>query len=71
MVYFINTLIVPFAIKGSFETWGKTRTLPKLFNEIVIQFGQPITDFNKDESVSNNPIRLNSCYWSISLFTFE
>ena len=44
-----NTVIVPFAIKGGFETWGKTRILPKLFNEIVIQFGQPITDFNKDE----------------------
>lgn len=44
-----NTPIVPFAIKGGFETWGKTRKLPKLFNEIVIQFGQPITEFDRDE----------------------
>ena len=44
-----NAPIVPFAIKGGFETWGKTRKLPKLFNEIVIQFGQPITsnDYNE------------------------
>ncbi len=41
--------IVPFAIKGGFETWGKTRVLPKLFNNIVIQFGQPITDVQRDE----------------------
>lgn len=41
--------IVPFAIKGGFETWGQTRRLPKLFNTIVIQFSQPITDFNRDE----------------------
>jgi len=44
-----STPIIPFAIKGGFETWGKNRKLPKLFNEIVIQFGQPITDFNQDE----------------------
>jgi len=44
-----NAPIIPFAIKGGFETWGKTRRLPKLFNEIVIQFGQPITsnDYNE------------------------
>ena len=44
-----NAPIIPFAIKGGFETWGKTRILPKLFNEIVIQFGQPITsnDYNE------------------------
>lgn len=41
--------IVPFAIKGGFETWGKTRILPKLFNNIIIQFGQPITDVQRDE----------------------
>ena len=44
-----NSPIIPFAIKGGFETWGRGRILPKLFNEIVIQFGQPITDFDKDE----------------------
>lgn len=44
-----NTPIIPFAIKGGFETWGQTRKLPKLFNTIVIQFGQPITDFDRDE----------------------
>ena len=41
--------IVPFAIKGGFETWGGNRMLPKLFNTIVIQFGQPIKDYEKDE----------------------
>ena len=44
-----NTPIIPFAIKGGFESWGRNRRLPKLFSEIVIQFGQPITDFEKDE----------------------
>ncbi len=44
-----NTPIIPFAIKGGFETWGQTRKLPKLFNTIVIQFGQPITNFDRDE----------------------
>ena len=44
-----DTPIIPFAIKGGFETWGRGRKLPKLFNEIVIQFGQPIKDFDCDE----------------------
>ena len=44
-----NCSIVPFAIKGGFESWGRTRKLPKLFNTIVIQFGQPITDLERDE----------------------
>lgn len=44
-----NSPIIPFAIKGGFETWGRGRILPKLFNEIVIQFGQPITEFEKEE----------------------
>ena len=44
-----NCPIVPFAIKGGFETWGKGRKLPKLFNHIVIQFGQPVYADNKDE----------------------
>ena len=41
--------IVPFAIKGGYETWGKQRKLPKLFNKIVIQFGQPLYHHEKDE----------------------
>lgn len=44
-----NAPIIPFAIKGGFETWGGNRKLPKLFNTIIIQFGQPITDFNPSE----------------------
>ncbi len=44
-----NAPIIPFAIQGGFETWGKTRKFPKLFNTIVIQFGQPIKDFDCDE----------------------
>lgn len=44
-----NTPIVPFAIKGGFETWGKHRGLPKLFNTIVIEFGQPLTELEADE----------------------
>ena len=43
-----NTPIVPFSIKGGFESWSHVHS-PKLFNEIVIQFGQPLTDFDKDE----------------------
>lgn len=41
--------IVPFSIKGGFETWNKTQKLPKFFNTIVIQFGQAYTDLSKDE----------------------
>lgn len=41
--------IVPFSIKGGFETWNKSRKLPKFFNTIIIQFGQPVTDLTKDE----------------------
>ena len=44
-----DTPIIPFAIKGGFETWGRGRKLPKLFNEIVVQFGQPVAEFDKDE----------------------
>ena len=43
-----NAPIVPFSIKGGFESWNPVHK-PKLFNEIVIQFGQPITDFEGDE----------------------
>ncbi len=42
--------IVPFAIKGGFESWGGNRIFPKLFNNIIIQFGEAISDFdNKNE----------------------
>lgn len=41
--------IIPFAIKGGFETWGKKRKLPKLFNHIVIQFGQPLYNPEQNE----------------------
>lgn len=44
-----NAPVIPFAIKGGFETWGGNRKLPKLFNTIVIQFGQAITEFERDE----------------------
>ncbi|MCD7880008.1 MAG: MFS transporter [Candidatus Gastranaerophilales bacterium] len=44
-----NCPIVPFAIKGGFEAWGKIRRKPKLFTKIVIQFGQPVTDLSVDE----------------------
>ena len=41
--------VVPFAIKGGFETWNKKRKLPKFFNTLVIQFGQPLTDVSMGE----------------------
>lgn len=41
--------IIPFAIKGGFEAWGKNKKFPKLFKTIVIQFGQPVTDLNCNE----------------------
>ena len=44
-----NCPIIPFAIKGGFEAWGRNKKLPKLFKTIVIQFGQPITDLERDE----------------------
>ncbi len=43
-----NTPIIPFSIKGGFESWSHVHS-PKFFNEIVIQFGHPITDFSADE----------------------
>ena len=44
-----NCPIIPFAIKGGFEAWGRFRKNPKLFTTIIIQFGQPITDLSSDE----------------------
>lgn len=48
--------IVPFAIKGGFESWGRNRALPRLFNTIIIQFGQPITDCDYNESTPEKEI---------------
>ncbi len=50
MAQHANCPIVPFAIKGGFESWGRNRILPKLFNNIVIQFGQPINIENYGEN---------------------
>ena len=44
-----STPIIPFAIKGGFEAWGKIRKNPKLFTKIVVQFGQPVTDLSGTE----------------------
>ncbi|MBQ9246519.1 MFS transporter [bacterium] len=52
-----NCPIVPFAIKGGFETWNKKRRLPKFFNTLVIQFGQPINDLSLDEKELTNELR--------------
>lgn len=41
--------IIPFAIHGGFETWGLTRYVPKLFNSLIIQFGQAIKQVDRDE----------------------
>ena len=44
-----NAPVVPFVIQGGFETWGKKQMLPRIFGKLVIQFGQPLTHFEKDE----------------------
>lgn len=44
-----NAQIIPFAIHGGFETWGLTRYVPKFFNTLTIQFGQPIKQVDRDE----------------------
>ena len=49
MAQHADCAIVPFAISGGFEAWGKTRILPKLFNSITIQFGQPVKELHRDE----------------------
>lgn len=49
MAQHADCAIVPFAISGGFEAWGKTRILPKLFNKITIQFGQPVKELYRDE----------------------
>jgi len=49
MAQHADCAIVPFAISGGFEAWGKTRIFPKLFNKITIQFGRPVRDLARDE----------------------
>ncbi|MBR5555306.1 MFS transporter [bacterium] len=49
MAQYADCAIVPFAISGGFEAWGRTRILPKLFNSITIQFGQPVKELQRDE----------------------
>ena len=50
MAQHANCPIIPFAIKGGFESWGRNRVLPKLFGNIVIQFGQPVYVDNYPEN---------------------
>ncbi len=59
--------IVPFAIKGGFETWNKSRRLPKFFNTIVIQFGQIIEDVERDEKEIAKDLQLRVNYMKHSL----
>jgi len=53
--------IVPFAISGGYETWGAKRVLPKFFNQITIQFGQPVKDLERGEKeiASELQVRVN------------
>ena len=62
-----NSPIIPFAIKGGFETWGRGRILPKLFNEIVIQFGQPITEFERNEKEIAHELQIRVNFMKKSL----
>lgn len=41
--------IIPFAIQGGYETWNKKIMLPKFFNKLTIQFGQPVEYHGRDE----------------------
>ena len=59
--------IVPFAIKGGFETWNKKRKLPKFFNTVVIQFGQPIADLDKGEKELTQELRSRVNFMKTSL----
>ena len=59
--------IVPFAIRGGFEAWGKIRKNPKLFTTIIVQFGQPITDISKDEKTLTKELQAKVEYMKASL----
>ena len=62
-----NCPIIPFSIKGGFEAWGKIRKNPKLFTTIIIQFGQPITDFEADEKEIAKELQQRVGYMKASL----
>lgn len=62
-----NCPIVPFAIKGGFEAWGKFRKLPKLFSTIIVQFGQAITDISGDEKEITRELQQKVQYMKASL----
>ncbi len=62
-----NAPIIPFAIKGGFEAWGKYRLLPKFFAPIIIQFGQPIADFDRDEKEISRELRQRVLFMKNSL----
>ena len=62
-----NCPIVPFAIRGGFEAWGKFRKQPKLFTTIIVQFGQPITDISKDEKTLTKELQAKVEYMKASL----
>ena len=62
-----NCPIVPFAIRGGFEAWGKIRKNPKLFTTIIVQFGQPITDISKDEKTLTKELQAKVEYMKASL----
>ena len=59
--------IVPFAIKGGFETWGKWRRFPKLFNTIIIQFGQPVKELNRNEKEISHELQTRVNFMKKSL----
>lgn len=62
-----NCPIIPFAIKGGFEAWGKYRKNPKLFSTIIVQFGQPITDLSGSENDITKELCLRVRYMKDSL----
>lgn len=62
-----NCPIVPFAIKGGFEAWGKIRKSPKLFTTIIIQFGQPIKNLDSDDKEIAKEIQQRVGYMKASL----
>ncbi len=59
--------IVPFSIKGGFEAWGGARKLPKLFNTIIIQFGEPVRELQRDEKEIAKELRTRVNFMKNSL----
>lgn len=62
-----NCPIVPFAIQGGFEAWGKFRKVPKLFSTIIVQFGSAITDISGDEKEITKELQQRVQYMKSSL----